>query len=116
MTGKFSFDTFTHSRASMDVPSWMDKLLGKRYPPYTVSSSLTRLDAHQTGMKDLALMNYSPLLQPANLEFFRKMLTPRLPPRDGVSSSRRWWKRLGLAALVSAVLCALRLSGKAKVA
>jgi aldehyde dehydrogenase (NAD+) len=34
-TGKFGFDMFTHLRASMDSPSWIDKLLGARFPPYT---------------------------------------------------------------------------------
>ncbi|TFK73416.1 NAD-aldehyde dehydrogenase [Pluteus cervinus] len=34
-TGKFGFDTFTHMRASLDPPGWVDRLLGFRYPPYT---------------------------------------------------------------------------------
>jgi aldehyde dehydrogenase (NAD+)/aldehyde dehydrogenase (NAD(P)+) len=34
-TGKYGFDTFTHFRATMDSPSWLDKLLSGRYPPYT---------------------------------------------------------------------------------
>ncbi|KAF7426026.1 hypothetical protein PC9H_008391 [Pleurotus ostreatus] len=38
-TGKFTFDTFTHLRASMDSPSWVDMMLSARYPPYTVSDS-----------------------------------------------------------------------------
>ncbi|KAH7915323.1 Aldehyde/histidinol dehydrogenase [Hygrophoropsis aurantiaca] len=33
--GKYSFDEFTHLRASMDSPSWIDKILGGRFPPYT---------------------------------------------------------------------------------
>ncbi|KAH7928569.1 aldehyde dehydrogenase [Leucogyrophana mollusca] len=33
--GKYSFDEFTHLRASLDSPSWIDKILGSRYPPYT---------------------------------------------------------------------------------
>lgn len=36
-TGKYGFDTFTHLRSSMDSPSWVDKLLSFRYPPYTES-------------------------------------------------------------------------------
>ncbi|KAM6503217.1 NAD-aldehyde dehydrogenase [Amanita muscaria] len=34
-TGKYSFDTFTHFRSSIDSPSWIDKILGFRFPPYT---------------------------------------------------------------------------------
>ncbi|KAF9009920.1 NAD-aldehyde dehydrogenase [Cyathus striatus] len=34
-TGKYSFDTFTHLRASMDSPSWIDMILKFRYPPYS---------------------------------------------------------------------------------
>ncbi|KZP08660.1 NAD-dependent aldehyde dehydrogenase [Athelia psychrophila] len=36
--GKYSFDTFTHLRATLDSPGWVDKLIGGRYPPYTVSA------------------------------------------------------------------------------
>ncbi|KAG5649774.1 hypothetical protein H0H81_002077 [Sphagnurus paluster] len=36
-TGKFTFDTFTHMRSSLDSPSWIDKIIGFRYPPYTDS-------------------------------------------------------------------------------
>ncbi|KAF4583580.1 hypothetical protein EYR38_002334 [Pleurotus pulmonarius] len=39
-TGDFTFDTFTHLRASMDSPSWVDMMLSARYPPYTVINSL----------------------------------------------------------------------------
>jgi len=35
-TRKFSFELFTHQRSSMDSPSWVDKLLGSRFPPYNV--------------------------------------------------------------------------------
>ncbi|KAG8898463.1 hypothetical protein FRC01_010902, partial [Tulasnella sp. 417] len=34
-TGKFSFDTFTHHRSSVDSPAWVDKILNFRFPPYT---------------------------------------------------------------------------------
>ncbi|KAG8903586.1 hypothetical protein FRC01_009144, partial [Tulasnella sp. 417] len=34
-TGKFSFDTFTHHRSSVDSPAWVDKFVGFRFPPYT---------------------------------------------------------------------------------
>ncbi|KAK0192633.1 NAD-aldehyde dehydrogenase [Armillaria mellea] len=33
--GKFGFDTFTHTRASLDPPGWLDRILSSRYPPYT---------------------------------------------------------------------------------
>ncbi|KAF8556817.1 aldehyde dehydrogenase [Imleria badia] len=33
---KFSFDMFTHLRSSIDSPSWIDMILGSRFPPYTV--------------------------------------------------------------------------------
>ncbi|KAF8609342.1 NAD-dependent aldehyde dehydrogenase [Ceratobasidium sp. AG-I] len=36
-TSKFSFDTFTHLRGSLDSPGWVDLILGARFPPYTVS-------------------------------------------------------------------------------
>jgi aldehyde dehydrogenase (NAD+) len=34
-TGKYTFDTFTHLRSSLDSPSWVDKIIGLRFPPYT---------------------------------------------------------------------------------
>ncbi|KZT24852.1 NAD-aldehyde dehydrogenase [Neolentinus lepideus HHB14362 ss-1] len=34
-TGKYSFDMFTHLRACLDSPSWIDKILSPRYPPYS---------------------------------------------------------------------------------
>ncbi|KAJ7112386.1 NAD-aldehyde dehydrogenase [Mycena crocata] len=34
-TGKYGFEMFTHFRASMDTPGWIDKILGFRFPPYT---------------------------------------------------------------------------------
>ncbi|PPQ70858.1 hypothetical protein CVT26_014081 [Gymnopilus dilepis] len=33
-TGKYSFDLFTHLRASLDNPSWIDWILSFRFPPY----------------------------------------------------------------------------------
>jgi aldehyde dehydrogenase (NAD+)/aldehyde dehydrogenase (NAD(P)+) len=44
-TGKFSFDMFTHLRASLDSPSWTDMILGVRFPPYNSSKekSLNKL-------------------------------------------------------------------------
>lgn len=34
-TGKYSFDMFTHLRASMDQHGWIDMMIGARFPPYT---------------------------------------------------------------------------------
>ncbi|CAK5277533.1 unnamed protein product [Mycena citricolor] len=34
-TGKWGFDMFTHFRATIDTPGWIDKLLSFRFPPYT---------------------------------------------------------------------------------
>ncbi|KAI0048149.1 NAD-aldehyde dehydrogenase [Auriscalpium vulgare] len=39
--GKFSFDTFTHYRTSLDNPKWVDMILGGRFPPYTVRCPLS---------------------------------------------------------------------------
>ncbi|KAF8623849.1 hypothetical protein AX15_006169 [Amanita polypyramis BW_CC] len=36
-TGKYTFDTFTHLRSSLDSPSWVDKIFGFRFPPYTTN-------------------------------------------------------------------------------
>ncbi|KAF8322166.1 NAD-aldehyde dehydrogenase [Clavulina sp. PMI_390] len=33
---KAGFDAFTHRRPKMDSPSWIDMILGFRFPPYTV--------------------------------------------------------------------------------
>lgn len=33
-----TFDTFSHERASANVPTWMDMIMASRYPPYTRSS------------------------------------------------------------------------------
>ncbi|KEP52072.1 aldehyde dehydrogenase (NAD) family protein [Rhizoctonia solani 123E] len=38
-TAKFTFDTFTHLRASLDSPGWLDMILGVRFPPYTASKA-----------------------------------------------------------------------------
>ncbi|SCZ93841.1 BZ3500_MvSof-1268-A1-R1_Chr6-3g08920 [Microbotryum saponariae] len=35
--GKWSFDTFSHQRASAHIPTWMDLALNSRYPPYTLT-------------------------------------------------------------------------------
>ncbi|KAI0649401.1 NAD-aldehyde dehydrogenase [Trametes meyenii] len=43
-TGKFMFDELTHLRASIDNPSWVDKIaFGFRFPPYKPSKILSML-------------------------------------------------------------------------
>lgn len=48
-TGKFTFDIFTHLRASIDNPSWVDKLIGFRFPPYT-KAKLGKVKGMQRGL------------------------------------------------------------------
>jgi len=54
-TGKYSFDLFTHERASMDSPSWIDYLLNFRFPPYNTKKAdkpfrlMASLPARPTG-------------------------------------------------------------------
>ncbi|KAH7344940.1 NAD-aldehyde dehydrogenase [Rhizoctonia solani] len=38
-TAKFTFDTFTHFRSSLDSPGWLDLVLGARFPPYTAAKA-----------------------------------------------------------------------------
>ncbi|KAF8741669.1 Dehydrogenase, partial [Rhizoctonia solani] len=38
-TSKFTFDTFTHFRSSIDSPGWLDLILGARFPPYTAAKA-----------------------------------------------------------------------------
>ncbi|KAF5379237.1 hypothetical protein D9615_006047 [Tricholomella constricta] len=77
-TGKFSFDTFTHLRSSLDSPGWIDRILGFRYPPYTDS-------------KFKAAMRLLPSL-PAR---------PAGPP--AVAARTKWWGRWFFLAFVVAV-------------
>ncbi|KAH6616459.1 Aldehyde/histidinol dehydrogenase [Boeremia exigua] len=37
--GKYGFDTFTHLRAVVQMPDWLDKFMGFRYPPYDLTKS-----------------------------------------------------------------------------
>jgi len=46
-TGKYGFLMFTHLRATIDSPGWIDKLLSFRFPPYT-DKSLQTLQARMT--------------------------------------------------------------------
>ncbi|KAF8888613.1 NAD-aldehyde dehydrogenase [Infundibulicybe gibba] len=77
--GKFGFDVFTHLRSSMDSPSWIDKILGFRYPPYTAKS-----------ISSLSKLN------------------PSLPPRPAgppsvESLERKWWGKWFFLTLVMAL-------------
>ncbi|KAK7685554.1 hypothetical protein QCA50_011421 [Cerrena zonata] len=83
-TGVWGFNTFSHFRASIDVPGWMDALVLKnRFPPYT-----------DTKMRTL-----------------RQLQGDKLPPRPGTSAAlaaakRRWgfWTLLALLGVISALL------------
>jgi aldehyde dehydrogenase (NAD+) len=36
--GKYGFMAFTHQRTIVEIPSWLHKLTGARYPPYDVGN------------------------------------------------------------------------------
>ncbi|KAG0693731.1 Aldehyde/histidinol dehydrogenase [Suillus ampliporus] len=40
-TRKYTFDMFTHLRASLDAPKWTDSLLSGKYPPYSTKNEAT---------------------------------------------------------------------------
>ncbi|KAJ7137785.1 aldehyde dehydrogenase [Mycena epipterygia] len=92
-TGKYGFQMFTHFRASMDTPGWIDKLLGFRFPPYT----------------------------PKTLQTLKtRMPTPRLPARPkgppGAATgggARRKWFLLAFAMAVVGALTRLKTLGAA---
>jgi aldehyde dehydrogenase (NAD+)/aldehyde dehydrogenase (NAD(P)+) len=78
-TGKFSFDMFTHLRASIDSPSWFDIVVSGRFPPYNSS-------------KERSL---------------NKVTFPSLPPRASKrpGTNVKWWgSALFTLALAVAVL------------
>ncbi|KII87684.1 hypothetical protein PLICRDRAFT_141625 [Plicaturopsis crispa FD-325 SS-3] len=83
-TGKFTFDIFTHLRASMDSPGWLDLILGSRFPPYSEK-------------KDRALSQLTPSL-PAR---------PKGPPPASAQSNGRWWARRLIFAFALAVAAVL---------
>ncbi|KAG8967433.1 hypothetical protein FRC03_009953 [Tulasnella sp. 419] len=79
-TSKFSFDTFTHLRSSVDSPGWVDLFFSFRFPPYTPSK------IRQAGM-----------------------LWPKLPPRPGAQGSlfgglAKWYRWSFLFALIGLML------------
>jgi len=78
-TGKFSFDTFTHLRSSIDSPTWLDVVLKNRYPPYTS----------------------------AKLKTMFSLILPSLPPRPGQPPSLFARMRSALLFALLAALSAL---------
>ncbi|CAL1703311.1 unnamed protein product [Somion occarium] len=82
-TGKWGFNTFTHFRTTLDVPSWLDKIaLGSRFPPYT----------------DVKLQDLMTLA--------KYKLPPRPAPGSIVAPQRRWklWAALAVAGAIAAFL------------
>lgn len=80
-TGKFSFDMFTHLRAVLDSPGWIDRILGARYPPY----------------------------DDKKLKAVAALANTKLPPRNAFKfqgEKKRWgrWFLLALALAVAGVL------------
>ncbi|KAJ3558601.1 hypothetical protein NM688_g822 [Phlebia brevispora] len=79
LTGKYSFDTFTHLRGTLDNPWWVDAILLKgRYPPYTAAKTRT----------------------------VRKAIAVSMPPRPGQKLGKRWglWIVFALVSAISAIL------------
>ena len=64
--GKASFDTFVHRRSITTTPSWMEKLLAVRYPPYAgtdkfsqfAKMSLLKPDFDRDGKKQVGMLTY----------------------------------------------------------
>ncbi|KAF7425984.1 hypothetical protein PC9H_008346 [Pleurotus ostreatus] len=90
-TGKYTFDIFTHLRASMDSPSWVDKILAARYPPYTTK----KVNAVR------------------KLLFARLPARPSGPPPIGVASGKKRWGRWFLVATAIALASFLTKRSKA---
>ena len=36
--GKWGFDTFSHNRTVVHIPSWIERFVGWRYPPFDVAN------------------------------------------------------------------------------
>lgn len=79
-TGKYGFDMFTHLRSSLDNPSWVDIILGFRYPPY-----------NETKLKNMKRFQSLPA-------------RPKGPPGTSkTGSSSKWWLFVLVAALAAAL-------------
>jgi aldehyde dehydrogenase (NAD+) len=35
--GRYGVDAFSHKRTVVELPTWLDKIMGSRYPPYTAT-------------------------------------------------------------------------------
>ncbi|THH11556.1 hypothetical protein EW145_g586 [Phellinidium pouzarii] len=79
-TGKWGFDIFTHFRATLDSPRWVEFVMNNRYPPYT--------EEKENIMKLVRL--------------------PGMPPRTGVQRSVLWRIRTWVSALVSRYILSSR--------
>ncbi|CAE6386069.1 hypothetical protein BN14_00968 [Rhizoctonia solani AG-1 IB] len=79
-TAKFTFDTFTHFRSSIDSPGWLDLILGARFPPYTAAKA-----------KKLTSLN------PTNLPF----------PRPGEKAPSPWAKWATIMSILGILSAAL---------
>ncbi|CEL57774.1 hypothetical protein RSOLAG1IB_02518 [Rhizoctonia solani AG-1 IB] len=79
-TAKFTFDTFTHFRSSIDSPGWLDLILGARFPPYTAAKA-----------KKLASLN------PTSLPF----------PRPGEKAPSPWAKWAAIMSVLGLLSAAL---------
>ncbi|KDQ10043.1 hypothetical protein BOTBODRAFT_137325 [Botryobasidium botryosum FD-172 SS1] len=75
--GKNGFDTFTHRRPFMDVPKWLDIVLGSRYAPFT----------------------------PKKLKAIQSMGGKKIPyPRPGTNHAASFgWKWLSFGVLLAAI-------------
>lgn len=84
-TGKYSFDTFTHKRSSIDSPGWIDMLFGWRYPPYNVSRLSLHTIQRSCSVIYLALSLYScPFIHKASKLQRSQMVKRGIPaPRPG---------------------------------
>ncbi|KZV71824.1 ALDH-like protein, partial [Peniophora sp. CONT] len=78
-TGKFGFDMFTHMRATLDNPSWLDLIMSGRFPPFTDEST----------------------------KMMRAMMSPSLPPRKPNRWGTSW--AVAAVAIAAAVYSGNRL-------
>ncbi|KAG8216922.1 NAD-aldehyde dehydrogenase [Butyriboletus roseoflavus] len=87
---KFSFDLFTHQRASLDSPSWVDKILGSRFPPYS--------EKKETWLRNMAGVRLPPrpLPAPGSEVSWKQATTSRS------SGAPKWVLLVGVLAIVVA--------------
>jgi len=78
-TGKYTFDMFTHQRASMDSPSWVDFLLKFRFPPYNTNKT------------------------DATLRLMRSLPARPTGPPAKAATSKLWWGKWFILAFAVAV-------------